>query len=156
MRFFLSYLLKSYCCTVITITIYILLGATIIYKYGNYLGEASPFSSPLLAVIICDLTYPIYNLFVIITLYKYRLSKIEIAIESIILVNIITYMDDFVSFFYTHMLTPIFYSERNKDEFLCWYNSSLNVIFGICITIVMCFIYIKIKHFVIYKTSIRD
>ena len=156
MKEFLSYLLKSYCCTVIIITLYILFGALIIHNYGNSSDEPSPFSSPLLAVIICVLIYPIYNLFVIITLYKYRLSKIEIAIESIILVNIITYMDDIVTFFTPLLLTRNFHLESDKIRFLCWYNSSLNFIYGICITIVICFIYIKVKHFVIKKSMIRD
>lgn len=85
MKRFLVYLLKSYCWTVIVITLAVLLETTIRYYFGSSY-EKTPFSSPLFAAIAAGVFYPIYNLIVIIVLCKHEFTKLEVAVESICLI----------------------------------------------------------------------
>lgn len=153
MKKFFLYILKSYCCTVIAITIYVFFMAVIVYDSDKLPIEESLFSSPLSAVLICDLIYPIYNMPIIVALYKYRLSITEIAIESLFLINIITYIDNFINFCRVKLPYIDVYFGSNNHEITHLSNSSNNYIYGICITMVLCFAYISIKQAVIKKKS---
>ena len=85
MKKFLLYLFRSYWWSVIAIAVATLLMSTIIYYFDGSM-EKTPFNTPLFVVIICSIMYPLFNLPVLIALYKYRLSKTEVIIESICLV----------------------------------------------------------------------
>lgn len=146
----LSYILRSYCWTVIAITIETLIATVIMYYCDSSYDNNPPFSSPIFVSLICGIFYPIYNLPVIIALCKYRFTKIEIVIESICFVNITAYMDDIIRYFVSP--SQLWYHEvvsgRDDYESVWWYNSSFNFVYGICLTIMLCLLYIKVKQFV--------
>jgi riboflavin transporter FmnP len=102
--------------------------------------------------------YPLFNLPVLIALYKYRLSKTEVIIESICLVLAITYFYDVVKFFVPHHLLWNHQTVDGREVFerVWWYEHDLNIIYGICITIFLCLVYFKVKKMLGGKRSLRE
>ena len=151
MKKFLSYILRSYCWTVIAITIATLITTTIIYYCDSSIDLKTPFSSPIFASLICGIIYPIYNLPVIIALCKYRFTKIEIIIESICFMYVTAYMDDIIRYLVSPSLLW-----HHDYTIVWWYNPSFNIVYGICLTIILCLLYIKAKQFVIKQISKKN
>ena len=153
MKRFLVYLLKSYCWTVIVITLAVLLEATIRYYFDSSY-EKTPFSSPLFAAIAAGVFYPICNLIVIIVLYRHEFTKLEVAVESICLINIIAFIGDVIDFLVPQSLlwTHKTVDGINVLERVWWYKHSMHIVYGVCVTIILCLLYIKVKKLVIkYK-----
>lgn len=148
MKKFLLYILRSYLWTVIAITLVALFGSLIIY-YCNNIEDKTPFSSPVFAALISGIVYPVYNLAVIIPLYKYKFTKTEIIIESICFVIITIYIYDVIRLFVPDNLLWLRKTVLGRDvyERVWWYGSSLNIVYGICITLLLCLFYIKVKKF---------
>lgn len=150
MKKFLSYILKSYFWSVIAIVIVVFFEAVIINYCGNSVDKETPFASPFIATLICGILYPIYNLVVIIALYKYRFTPIEVAVESICLVKLITYIDNVVTFFVPQNQLWNHKIAFGKDvyERVWWYDSDMNIIYSICVITLLCLLYIKVKKIV--------
>ena len=157
MKKFLLYLFRSYWWSVIAIAVATLLMSTIIYYFDGSI-EKTPFNTPLFVVIICSIMYPLFNLPVLIALYKYRLSKTEVIIESICLVLAITYFYDVVKFFVPHHLLWNHQTVDGREVFerVWWYEHDLNIIYGICITIFLCLVYFKVKKMLGGKRRLRE
>ncbi len=155
MKKFLSYILRSYCWTVIAITIETLITSVITYYCASSDDNKTPFSSPIFVSIFCGIIFPIYNLPVIIALCKYRFTKIEIIIESICFVNIITYIDDIIRYLVSPSLLWHHEVISGNDNYtiVWWLDSPFNIVYGICLTIILCLLYIKVKQFVIKQIS---
>ena len=155
MKKFFSYILKSYCWTVIAITIGTLITSVITYYCDSSYDKNTPFSSPIFISIVCGIIVPIYNLPVIIALYKYRFTKIEIIIESLCFVNIITYTDDIIRYLVSpsQLWHHEVISGNDNYTIVWWYNSPFNIVYVICLTIILCLLYIKAKQFVIKQIS---
>ena len=155
MKKFLLYLLKSYCWTVIAITIGTLITSVITYYCASSDDNKTPFSSPIFVSIVCGIIFPIYNLPVIIALCKYRFTKIEIIIESLCFVYVIAYMDDIIRYLVSPSLLwhHEVISRNDNYTIVWWYNPSYNIVYGICLTIILCLLYIKVKQFVIKQIS---
>lgn len=81
MKNLLYYIFKSYFWSVIAVVIVILFETVIIYYCDNSVDKETPFTSPFIATLICGVLYPVYNLVVIISLYKYRFTPIEVVVE---------------------------------------------------------------------------
>ena len=92
---------------------------------------------------------------VIITLYKYSFSPIEVIVESICLVNVITYIDDIIRFLVPKNQLWNYKIIHGIDvyERVWWYNSDTNIIYGICIIILLCLLYIKVIKPAVEKYS---
>ena len=133
MKDFIIYILKSYFLTVISIILVTLIEAFVIYSFEESVKNATPFSSPLLASIICGIAYPIYNLPIIILLYKYTFKKLEICVESICFLNITTYVEEVIKFY-----------------------PSMSIYLGMIITFLLCLIYVKVKNRIIRNRGRND
>ncbi len=155
MKKFLSYILRSYCWTVIAITIETLITTEIMYYCDSSYDKNTQFSSPTFVSIFCGIIFPIYNLPVIIALCKYRFTKIEIIIESLCFVNIITYIDDIIRYLVSPSLLWHHEVISGNDNYtiVWWLDSPFNIVYGICLTIILCLLYIKVKQFVIKQIS---
>ena len=154
----LSYILKSYCLTVIAITIETLITTEIMYYCDSSYDIHTPFSSPIFVSIFCGIIFPIYNLPVIIALCKYRFTKIEIIIESICFMYVTAYMDDIIRYLVSPSLLWHHEVISGNDNYtiVWWYNPSYNIVYGICLTIILCLLYIKVKQFVIKQISKKN
>ena len=146
MKKFLLYIIKSYCWSVIAIAIVALFESIIIDYCENYVDK-TPFSSPFFAALIGGIIYPIYNLAVIIPLYRYKFTKTEIIIESVCFMNVTVYIYDVIRLFFPHSQLWIHKTVVGKDvyERVWWYDTSLNIVYGICITFLLCMLYVIIK-----------
>lgn len=151
MKKFLSYILKSYCWTVIAITIGTLITSVITYYCDSSYDKNTPFSSPIFISIVCGIIVPINNLTVILALYKYRFTKTEIVIESICFMYVTAYMDDIIRYLVSPSLLW-----HHDYTIVWWYNPSFNIVYGICLTIILCLLYIKAKQFVIKQISKKN
>ena len=151
----LSYILKSYCLTVIAITIETLITTEIMYYCDSSYDIHTPFSSPIFVSIFCGIIFPIYNLPVIIALCKYRFTKIEIIIESICFMYVTGYMDDIIKYLVSPSLLWHHEVISGNDNYtiVWWLDSPFNIVYGICLTIILCLLYIKVKQFVINQIS---
>lgn len=151
----LSYILKSYCLTVIAITIETLITTEIMYYCDSSYDIHTSFSSPIFVSIFCGIIFPIYNLPVIIALCKYRFTKIEIIIESICFMYVTGYMDDIIKYLVSPSLLWHHEVISGNDNYtiVWWLDSPFNIVYGICLTIILCLLYIKVKQFVINQIS---
>lgn len=147
MKNFLSYILRCYLWSGVAIIMVSFWEAAIINYCSNSTDNETPFASPIIAALLCGIFYPIYNLVVVITLYKYRFTPIEVAVESICLVNVIIYIDDAITFFVPKTLLWNYRIIHGKGvyERVWWYNSDMNIIYGICIIFLLCLLYIQVK-----------
>lgn len=75
MKEFLLNILRSYFWTVIAITL-VALFESLIIDYCDNTADKTPFSSPIFAALISGIIYPIYNLAVIIPLYKPQIRNL--------------------------------------------------------------------------------
>lgn len=153
-KFFL-YILRSYLWSAFAIIMVTLFETTIANYCSNSVDNETPFASPVIAALICGILYSIYNLAVIITLYKYSFSPIEVIVESICLVNVITYIDDIIRFLVPKNQLWNYKIIHGIDvyERVWWYNSDTNIIYGICIIILLCLLYIKVIKPAVEKYS---
>jgi len=161
MKNVLLYLLRSYCLSTIVITLTTLIETLFVFYCGSNFDNKTPYSSPFLAALICGILYPIYNMPVFIALYKYKLSKLELCIESICFVKIITYVNNIINFFDSHrqMWNHELVLENDHYVRAWWHNSSFIIMIGILATILLCLFYIKIKKIIVSqlnKWSKRD
>ena len=158
MKKILSYILKSYCWTVIAITIETLITSEIMYYCDSSYDIHTPFSSPTFVSIFCGIIFPIYNLPVIIALCKYRFTKIEIIIESICFMYVTGYMDDIIKYLVSPSLLWHHEVISGNDNYtiVWWLDSPFNIVYGICLTIILCLLYIKVKQFVIKQISKKN
>ena len=155
MKKILSYILRSYCWTVIAITIGTLITSVITYYCASSDDNKTPFSSPIFISIVCGIIVPIYNLPVILALYKYRFTKIEIIIESLCFVYVSAYMDDIIRYLVSpsQLWHHEVISGNDNYTIVWWYNSPFNIVYVICLTIILCLLYIKVKQFVTKQIS---
>lgn len=114
-----------------------------------------PFSSPIFASLFCGIIFPIYNLPVIIALCKYRFTKIEIIIESICFMYVTGYMDDIIKYLVSPSLLWHHEVISGNDNYtiVWWLDFPFNIVYGICLTIILCLLYIKVKQFVTKQIS---
>ena len=156
MKNLLYYIFKSYFWSVIAVVIVILFETVIIYYCDNSVDKETPFTSPFIATLICGVLYPVYNLVVIISLYKYRFTPIEVLVESICLVKLIAYIDNVIIFLVpqNQLWTHKTVFGRDVYERVWWYDSDMNITYSICIIILLCLLYIKVKEIV--TKSIND
>jgi hypothetical protein len=149
MKKFLSYIVRSFCLSAIATALITFFEA--LYYYSNSVEKTS-FSSPVFVALFCGIIYPICNLAVILPLYKYKFTKIEVILESICLVNVTAYIEEVITFFVPqdHLWVHKTVCGSDSWERVWWYDSSLNILYGICITLLLCLLYIKVK-----KTIIR-
>lgn len=146
MKDYLYYVLRSYLWTVAAICIVVAVDSTITYYGSNKIGNDSPFSSPLFAILSCGLICPISNLPVILALYKYRFSKVEVVVESIIFLYVATYFTDIVKTL-VHLKNGRAVTEMDlNNQTVWWYYPSLNIIYAIILMILICLIYFKVKE----------
>lgn len=157
MKNVLLYLLRSYCLSTIVITLTTLIETLFVFYCDSSIDNKTPYSSPFLAALICGILYPIYNMPVFIALYKYKLSKLELCIESICFVKIITYVNNIINFFVSHrqMWNHELVLENDHYVRAWWHNSSLDIVFGILATILLCLFYIKIKKIIVSQINKR-
>lgn len=130
----------------IAITLATFVESTIIY-YCDSPIDSTPFSSPFIAALFCGILYPIYNLPIIIVLYKYKFTIIEIVVESVCFVNITSNIENVIEFFVpsSQLWNHKIIDGIDVCERVWWYNSSLNIVYGICLTLLLCLLYIKVK-----------
>ena len=155
MKNVLLYLLRSYCLSTIVITLTTLIETLFVFYCGSNFDNKTPYSSPFLAALICGILYPIYNMPVFIALYKYKLSKLELCIESICFVKIITYVNNIIHFFDSHrqMWNHELVLENDHYVRAWWHNSSFIIMIGILATILLCLFYIKIKKIIVSQLN---
>ena len=127
----------------------------IMYYCDSSYDIHTPFSSPTFVSIFCGIIFPIYNLPVIIALCKYRFTKIEIIIESICFMYVTGYMDDIIKYLVSPSLLWHHEVISGNDNYtiVWWLDSPFNIVYGICLTIILCLLYIKVKQFVINQIS---
>lgn len=153
MKNFLSYIFKSYCWSVIAIILVSMVEIMIIYNSDNNIDKITPFATPFFAALLCGVFYPIYNLIIIFTLYIYKFTKIELFIESICFVHIIDLIRSFV--YHNQLWNYKISIRRIIYERVDCYNFTIDIVFGICITILLCLLYIIVKKKVIKQINIR-
>lgn len=146
MKDFLLYILRTYILSVIAIGLAMYLEILCI-QYHSPLVEG-PFSSPVYAAVACAVIYPLLNLLVICPLYKYRFPVIEAIVESICFVNITFLLDELlikIPSARTWIHKTIDGMECWKWENAWWYGGFQVVFYSICLTIVLCLLYMKMK-----------
>jgi hypothetical protein len=143
----LKYLLKSYFWSVITIIFIIFVESTIMYYLDDLGEESTPFSSPIFISLISGVFFPIYNFVVLIILSKYRFTRIEVVVESFFFVSVLDNMDKLIQYFCSSdiLLIPICSYEGIVYKRVWWYGTSMIIIYTICIAVIVCFVYLKIK-----------
>lgn len=156
MRKFLLYILRSYIMGTIVITLVVYLETAVIQYYYPP-EQQTPFSSPVFAGIACGIFYPVLNLSVLMALYKYRFNVIETIVENIFFVNF--------SYLLNRIIIHLFPSSRvwrhKIDDGLeiwgwenaWWYSEGLIIVYSVCFTIILCFLYIKIKQRIIQNKN---
>ena len=149
MKKHLLYLLQSYLLSVITITMVVYI-ETIVTQYYYPPEQQTAFSSPTFAGIACGVIYPVLNLPVFLVLYKYRFTVIETIVENIFFVNLSYHLDKIIRY-----LFPSYRVWRHKIvngleiwgwEDAWWYGEGLLIFYSICLTAMLCFLYMKTKQ----------
>lgn len=149
MKNFLLYILRTCLLSAVTIAIVVFLETVVIQHYYPP-EQQTPFSSPAFAGIACGIIYPVLNIPIFMVLYKYRFTMIETIVESIFFVNFPYHLDEII-----HRLLPSFRVWRHKIvngveilgwEDAWWYGEGLVIVYSICLTIMLCFLYMKLKQ----------
>ena len=148
-KIFITYLLKTYCWSVIGIVIATLFETSIIRQLGNESDYDSPFSSVPFAVLISGVIYPILNIPVFIALLKYKFSKVEAIVEGVCFLHIATYINDIIYLIFPQDQLWITDSEGRHAERVWWYGDFMNIAYAIIISILLCLIYFSIKKYLI-------
>lgn len=147
MKNFLLYILRTYLLSVVTIALVVFL-ETVVIQYYYPPEQQTPFSSPAFAGIACGVIYPVLNLPVFMILYKYRFSVIETIVEGIFFVNLSYHLDEII-----RRLLPSSRVWRHKIvnggeilgwEDAWWYGEGLVIVYSICLTIMLSFLYMKV------------
>lgn len=156
MKNYLFYMLRSYLLSAVTITLVVYL-ETVVIQYYYPPEQQTPFSSPAFAGIACGIIYPVLNLSVFIVLYKYRFTVIETIVESIFFVNSPYFLDEVIRH---HFPSSRMWGHKivNGLEILgwedaWWYSEGLIIIYSICLTIMLSFIFIRIRQSLIYDKN---
>lgn len=133
----------------VTIAIVVFLETVVIQHY-NPPEQQTPFSSPAFAGIACGIIYPVLNIPIFMVLYKYRFTMIETIVESIFFVNFTYHLDEVIrhlfpsSRVWRHKLVNGFEILGWEDAW--WYGEGLVIVYSICLTIMLCFLYMKLKQ----------
>jgi len=71
-------------------------------------------------------------------------------LESICFVIITVYIYDVIKLFVPDNMLWLRKTVQGRDvyERVWWYGSSLNIVYGICITLLLCLFYIKVKKWI--------
>lgn len=144
----LLYILRTYLLSVLAITMAVYL-ETVVIQYYYPPEEQTPFSSPAFAGIACGIIYPVLNLPVFMVLYKHRFTVIETIVESIFFVNFSYHLDEIIrhllpsSRIWVHKTANGLESWGWEDAW--WYGEGLVIVYSICIMIMLCILYMKIK-----------
>lgn len=147
---FLSYVFVMYLISMAAIAVGMLL-ETMILQYF-YPADKTPFSSPLFIAIGCGVVHPLLNLPVITILYRYGFTKTEIAVESIGFVHIYAYLvEDIIRAFVSPSQLFVHETFEGFEAYsrVWWYSDSFLIIYGICLTLILCLLYVKIKRAVV-------
>lgn len=146
---FLLYLLKGFCLSVMVVAIASFLVASIIF-YNTNPSERTVFSSPVFIALFCGIYYPIVNLPIVAILYKCRFTKVELAVESLVLIFVYCSVQGVIRFF---VPSNYLWTHKSGDGIISysrvwWYNDDFCLIRSICITILLCLLYVKARNFI--------
>lgn len=146
---FLLYLLKGFCLSVMVVAIASFLVASIIF-YNTNPSERTVFSSPVFIALFCGIYYPIVNLPIVAILYKCRFTKVELAVESLVLIFVYCSVQGVIRFF---VPSNYLWTHKSGDGIISysrvwWYNDDFCLIWSICITISLCLLYVKARNFI--------
>lgn len=148
MKNFLLYILRTYLLSVLAITMAVYL-ETVVIQYYYPPEQRTAFASPAFASIVCGVIYPVLNLPVFMVLYKYRFTVIETIVESIFFVNSSYHLDEIITLVFPSSRIWVHKTvnglERWGWEDAWWYGESLVIVYSICIMIMLCILYMKIK-----------
>lgn len=149
MKNFLLYILRTYLLSVVAVALAVYVEA-LVMQYFYPPEQETPFSSPAFVGIVCGIIYPVLNLPVFMVLYKYRFTVIETIVENIFFVNLAPHLGEIICY-----LLPSSRVWRHKTgndleiwgwEDAWWYGDCLIIVYSICLTIILCLLYIKIKR----------
>lgn len=149
MKNFFLYILRTYLLSVVAIALAVYVEA-LVMQYFYPPEQETPFSSPAFIGIVCGIIYPVLNLLVFMVLYKYRFTMIETIVESIFFINLAAHLGEIICY-----LLPSSRVWRHKAdneleiwgwEDAWWYGDGLIIVYSICLTIILCLLYIKIKR----------
>lgn len=152
----LVYMLRSYLLGVVAITLVVYL-EMVVRQYYYPPEQQTPFSSPAFAGIACGIIYPVLNLPVLIVLHKYQLNVIETIVENIFFVNLSYHLDGIIihlfpsSRVWRHKIVNGLEIWGWEDAW--WYSEGLVIVYSICLTIMLCFLFMKIKQSMIQNKT---
>lgn len=156
MKNFLLYILRTYLMSVVAITLAVYLEAFVMHYYYPPEQE-TPFSSPAFTAIVCGIIYPVLNLPVFMVLYKYRFTVIETIVESIFFVNVSNYLDEIIKHLLPSSHVWVHKTVNGREiwgwEDAWWYGYGQLIVYSICLTIMLCFLYMEIKKLQIYLSK---
>lgn len=151
MKRILLYILRTYLISVVAITMAAYVEAVVIQYYSPP-EEETPFSSPAFAGIVCGVIYPILNLPVFMVLYKYRFTVIETITESVVFVKIIYLLDEIIRYFRPSSRVCVHKTVDGLEiwgwEDAWWYGDGKIIVYSICLMIMLCFLYMRIKRMI--------
>lgn len=147
MMHFIVYLLKTYlaCFSVIAVTTFL---ATAIYQYFIPPTDITPYTSPVFVALVCGVIYSTGNIPVVPVLYKYKFSKVEIAVESICFMFMPRLVDYLIELFFSKSELWIHEFTRGQEiEYkVWWYDDLLVTLYAICLMIILCSLYKMVKQ----------
>lgn len=153
----LLYILQTYliCIFAITLSVYI---ETVVIQHYSPPEEQTPFSSPAFAVIACGVIYPVLNISVFMVLYKYRFTVIETIVESIFFVNCPYHLDEIIRHLFPSSRVWVHNTVNGLKtwgwEDAWWYGDVQIIVYSICLTIMLCILYMKIKRMIQSKNVV--
>lgn len=151
MKRILLYILRTYLISVVAITMAVYVEAVVIQHYSPP-EEETIFSSPAFAGIVCGVIYPILNLPVFMVLYKYRFTVIETITESVVFVKIIYLLDEIIRYILPSSSVWVHKTVDGLEiwgwEDAWWYGYWKIIVYSICLMIMLCFLYMRIKRMI--------
>ena len=147
MRDLILYIVKTFFTSFGVIVVATFL-AIAIYQYFIPPTDITPYSSPVFVALVYGVVYSIGNIPVIPFLYKFKFSKIELAVESICFIFMPRLIDNLIQFFFSNSKLWIhdFVRGQEIEDKVWWYDDRLVTLYGICFMVILCFIYTKIKQ----------
>ncbi len=83
-------------------------------------------------------------------LYKYRFTVIETIVESIFFVNSSHHLDEIITLLFPSSRIWVHKTVNGLKiwgwEDAWWYGEGLVIVYSICLTIMLCFLYMKVKQ----------
>lgn len=156
MKNFLLYILRTYLLSVVTIALVVFL-ETVVIQYYYPPEQQTPFSSPTFAGIVCGVIYPVLNIPVFMVLYKYRFTVIETIVESIFFENC-SYLDEIIRHLFPSSRVWVHKTVNGLKtwgwEDAWWYGDVQIIVYSICLTIMLCILYMKIKRMIQSKNVV--